>query len=166
MRLSSAYGICLSIIVLMAAYPLIAGVYARPEIQASAPFSIDITPKTATVKAGDSITYHIQVNASSDFNDAISFTLDVSVATYNASFNLGIVNPPYPKEFNFSFNSPSETPATVTGIAVVKGTSGSYVQTETVQLTIQSQAPGGDFFGWLVKIFNDFWNWLMKLLGR
>jgi len=140
--------------------------YAISGIGEAAPFSFKITPKSATVKPGDTISFHATVNASAGFNSTISFSIAISAPAYSTTLSLGTVNPPYPKEYDFPLPIPSEVPVSVTAQGVVTGTSGSFSQTETVQISVQSQSSGGDFLSSLTKIFADFWNWLMRLLGR
>ncbi len=145
---------------------LLSPVCAISEIGEAAPFSFRITPKTATVKAGEIISFHASVNASAGFSNAIAFSLAISAPGYSTTLSLGTINPPYPKEYDFSVKIPAEVPVSVTAQGVVTGTSGSFSQIETVQISIQSQSSGGDFIGWITSIFADFWNWLMRLLGR
>jgi hypothetical protein len=140
--------------------------YAISVIGQAAPFSFKITPKTATVKAGETISFHASVNASAGFSDAIVFSLAISAPGYSTTLSLGTISPPYPKEYDFSVKIPAEVPMSVTAQGVLTGTSGSFSQTETIQISIQSQSSGGDFLSWLTGIFADFWNWLMRLLGR
>lgn len=56
-----------------------------PVYAASAPFSISITPKSASVKPGNTITYHINVDAPQNFVDTISFTLSVSTPGHDTA---------------------------------------------------------------------------------
>ena len=141
-------------------------VYAASGIGGAAPFSFKITPKSATVRPGETVPFHASVNASAGLSDAIAFSLAIGAPGYSVTLSLGTVNPPYPKEYDFSVKIPAEIPMPVTAQGVVMGTGGSFSQTETIQISIQSQSSGGDFLSWLTNVFGDFWNWLMRLLGR
>jgi len=133
---------------------------------AAAPFAFSVTPKSVTVKAGDTVSYHASINASAGFTGVISFSITISAAGYSTSLSLGTVSPPYPRTYDFSVKIPSDVPVSVTAQGVITGTSGTYSQTDTVQVSIQSQSSGGDFLGWLTGLFSGFWSWLMHLLGR
>lgn len=159
-------GIRLAVIALIVVSLMIVCISTAHGISASTPFSISIVPKSATLKPGDSITYHIKVDAPQSFTDKISFTLFISAPAYSTTFDLGTVSPPYPKEFDYSFIIPSNIPVSVTVKGVLTAKSGNFVQTENVEITIQSQSASGNFFGQIIKIFNDLWNWLMHLFGR
>ena len=135
-------------------------------VGSSAPFSFSITPSSVNLKPGDQVTYHITIDASSGFADKVSFTLQISALAYSTTLDLGSVNPPYPKAFDYSYTLPSDIPVSVTAKGICTATSGVYSQTQEVQISIQSQSATGDILGQIVKIFNDFWNWLMHLLGR
>ncbi len=136
-----------------------------PAIGATAPFSFEISPRTVTAKPGDVVSFHASVNATSGFSDSIAFTLAISAPVYSTTLTLGTVSPPYPRTYDFSVKIPSEIPVSITAEGVVTGTSGSSSQTETIQITIE-QPSGGGFFDSIIKAFTDFWNWLMRLLGR
>lgn len=154
------------VLVVMLFSCMLVPVFAVSGVYAAAPFAFSVSPKSVSAKAGDTVSYHAVINASAGFSGAISFSLAITAVGYNATLNLGTVNPPYPKQYDFSFMIPSDVPVSVTLQGVVTGTSGGFSQTDTVQISIQSQSSGGDPLSWLTNLFSGFWNWLMRLLGR
>jgi 16S rRNA G966 N2-methylase RsmD len=111
-------------------------------VDSGAPFSIIIEPDDLTVNVGDEVTYEISIEADEGFNESINFELEVSALTWQTSFEVGFMDPPYPQEFTYSFIIPEEIPIGITATAIVRGTSGVYEVEETVKLTIQKPIPG------------------------
>ena len=129
--------------------------------QSDAPFSIDIKPEKITIKPGDEISLSVKIEAVEGFTGSIDIELDVSTLGYSATFDLGKLDPPFPKEHEFTVNIPSEIPAgKVQG--TLRGTSGEHVVEEDVEITIQG---AGGVLGAILRALSNLWKWILRLLG-
>jgi len=106
------------------------------------PFSIDIKPREVTVKPGESITYKMRIEAETGFEDPINLTLEIKSPVYSKNFDLGTVYPPYPKDFEYTVEIPSNVPIGILGEGKLKAVSGSYVKEEVVKLRIKGAVSG------------------------
>jgi hypothetical protein len=107
-------------------------------VYSDAPFTLSIEPEEQEVDVGDTVTYEILVEVEEGFNESIEFELVASVLTWSETFDLGVLDPPYPFEFTYSFEVPEEIPVGGTGTAIITGVSGGESVQETVTLTIKT----------------------------
>ncbi len=108
----------------------------------SVPFSITIEPEEASVNPGDSIKYKMRIDAQEGFEEPIDLSLEVNSLVYSKKHNLGTQYPPYPKEFEYTVDVPSNVPIGVTAEGVLKAVSGEHVQEEKVTMSIKGSMPG------------------------
>lgn len=131
------------------------------EIQSDAPFSIDVEPEKITIKPGDEIIFSVKIDAVEGFMGSIDLELEVSIVGYSKTFDLGTLNPPFPKEHEFTVSIPPEIPAgNIQG--TLRGISGEHVVEEDVEITLQG---AGGILGWILQALSDLWNAILKLLG-
>jgi len=135
-------------------------------IAESAPFTISIEPKEMTANVGDEVTYSMSISADEGFNEPIYFELDISALGYQVTLDVGQQDPPYPKDFEYSFTLPSEIPIDVTAEGVMTATSGDYVVQETVKITIKQSGGAGGLIGWLIQMLAEFWNRIISIFQR
>ena len=133
--------------------------------ESGAPFSIEVDPEKLSAKAGDEVTYQLRIVVEEGFNGSIELELEVTALGYSVTFDLETQNPPYPKEFEYSFTIPSDIPVGVTAEGVLRGTSGEHVQEEHVEISIQSSGDGGGILGWLLQLISNLWNSILSLFG-
>ncbi len=112
------------------------------ETPESAPFSITIEPKKASVNPGDSIKYKMRIDAQEGFEEPIDLSLKIESLIYSKKHDLGTQYPPYPKEFEYTVKVPSNVPVGVTADGILKAVSGDHVQEEKVTLSIKGSMPG------------------------
>ena len=79
--------------------------------QKGAPFSIDVEPEKITAEPGDEIVFSIRIEAEEGFTSSIDLELEVSVLGYSVTFDLGTLNPSFPKEHEVTVNIPSDIPS-------------------------------------------------------
>ena len=107
-------------------------------VYSDAPFTLSIEPEEQEVFVGDTVTYEILVEVEEGFNESIEFELEASVLSWSETFDLGVLDPPYPFEFTYSFVVPEEIPVGGTGTAIITGVSGEDSVQEIVSLTIKT----------------------------
>jgi hypothetical protein len=107
----------------------------------AAPYTIDITPVSATAPPGGSITYNVAINAPPTFTDPIDFSFDVSSAGYSTVVNAGTYQGPYPRTFSYTLQIPSNLPGGINAKVVVNAKSGSNLV--QVPLDISIKGSGG-----------------------
>lgn len=134
-------------------------------VESEAPFSIDVEPEKLSVKAGDEVTYQLRIDAEEGFNGSIDLELEVTALGYSITFDLETQNPPYPKDFEYTFTMPSDIPLGVTAQGVLRATSGEHVQEEHVEISIQESDNGEGIFSWLLRMLGDLWGSILSLFG-
>lgn len=107
----------------------------------AAPYTIEITPVSAEVPPGGSVTYNVVISAPPAFSDPIDFSFDVSSAGYQTVVNAGTYKGPYPKSFSYSLQIPSNLPGGINAKVMVNAKSGSNLV--QVPLDISIKGAGG-----------------------
>jgi hypothetical protein len=96
-------------------------------VQGLPKFSLLVTPVEARAPPGGTILYSITVEPKGGFDDRIALRLDVSsLFFYRESFDLGTIDPPYPKTFEYRFVVPGDIPSGITVKGVLSGNGGGY----------------------------------------
>ena len=147
-------------IVFLIGLPSIGALYLDAK-QAS--FSISVDPEKTTAKPGDEVSFIIDITASAGFNDSITLVLEVEALSYYDIYDLGIVDPPYPKQFQYTVTLPDEIPASVTAYGTITASSMDQTITEEVQITIKSGNIVGDIIGWILGVVQGIINWFSNL---
>ncbi len=132
---------------------MLSGVHA----QSDPPFSIEVEPEKTTANAGDHVTYNIRIVAVAGFEGDIIMVLEIEALSYHEVYDLGVLGPPFPSEFEYVVPVPSDVPADVKAYGTLKGTSGDYVAEAEVELTIKSGTAVGGIVGWILNVLNGIW---------
>jgi hypothetical protein len=126
--------------------------------QSDPPFSIEVEPEKTTANAGDEVPYKISIIADAGFEGDIIIVLEIeALSYYYESYDLGVVGPPFPTEFEYLIPVPSDVPADVTAYGTLTGTSGDYVVDAEVELVIKSGTAVGGIVGWILNLLNNIW---------
>ena len=152
-----------SFTVILMMVPVVYAFY--PEVHQQAPFSISVDPKKKTVKAGDDVTYTIEISADAEFSESIYITLEVEALSYHDTYDLGSQDPPFPKEFQYTVPIPEDVPGSITIHGTITGSSMEHTVSEEVQVNIKSGNIIGDIVGWFLGILSAISNWISKLFG-
>jgi hypothetical protein len=128
----------------------------------AAPYSIEITPKSAEAPPGGSITYNIVITATPTFSDPIDFSFDVSSAGYQTSVNAGTYNGPFPKSFSYTLQIPSNLPGGINAMVTVNAKSGSNLV--QVPLEINIKGNGGPVES-IISAITSFINMLQSQIA-
>ncbi len=109
-----------------------------PVIQGPPAFALLVTPVEARAPPGGTIQYTMTIEPKGGFDDPIRLRLTVSaLALYRETFDLGTVNPPYPKVFEYRFIVPPDVPSGITVRGVLTGEGGGYQDTADLILHIR-----------------------------
>ena len=151
-----------AVITFMLALPHVSALYLDPQ---QAPFSVNVDPEKTTAKPGDQVSFTIEITASSGFNESIALVLEVEAMSYYDIRDLGIVDPPYPKQFQHTVAIPEEVPASVTAYGTISASSLGQTATEEIEITIKSGNIVGDIIGWILGVIQAIISWFSNLLG-
>ncbi len=78
-------------------------------------FTLIVTPVEARAKPGDTILYVMAIEPKGGFDEPVSLRLEVNaLLLYRESFDLGDIDPPFPKTIEYRFVVPSEVPGGIT----------------------------------------------------
>jgi len=128
----------------------------------AAPYTIDITPKSAEVSPGGTIVYTVQINAPPSFTDQIDFSFEVSSAGYQTVVNAGSYKGPYPKSFTYTLSIPSNIPAGLNANVIVNAKSSTNL--EQVPLDISIKGAGGPVES-IISAISSFINMLQSQIA-
>jgi hypothetical protein len=95
-----------------------------PVIQGPPAFTLLVTPVEARAMPGGTVIYTMTIEPEGGFHDQISLHLTASAfIVYRETFDLGTVDPPYPKVFEYHYTVPSDVPSGITlkGVLVAEG---------------------------------------------
>jgi hypothetical protein len=101
-------------------------------------FTLLVTPVEARAVPGGTVLYSMTIEPEGGFHDQISLRLTASALfVYHQTFDLGTVDPPYPKVFEYRFTVPSDVPSGITVKGVLTAEGGGYQDTEDLILHIR-----------------------------
>jgi hypothetical protein len=110
-----------------------------PTISGPPSFTLLVTPVEARAGPGDTVLYTLTIEPEGGFSQPVSLRLDVSALfLYRNSFDLGSVNPPYPRTFEYLFRVPQDVPAGVTVKGVLTAEGGGHTEERNLILLIGS----------------------------
>ncbi|NYT21873.1 MAG: hypothetical protein GKC07_08775 [Methanomicrobiales archaeon] len=117
--------------------PEITTVPEPPLIQGPPAFRLLVTPVEARARPGDTILYSMTIEPEGGFDDPVSLRLDVrALFLYQESFNLGRIDPPFPRTAEYRFVVPRDVPSGITVSGVLTGEGGDYRDTVSLILII------------------------------
>ena len=107
-------------------------------IQGPPTFTLLVTPVEARAAPGGTVLYIMTIEPEGGFHDQISLHLTVSaLLVYRETFDLGTIDPPYPKVFEYRFTVPSDVPSGITVKGVLTAEGGGYLDTVDLILHIR-----------------------------
>ena len=106
-------------------------------IQGPPAFRLLVTPVEVRARPGDAVLYSMTIEPQGGFDEPVSLRLDVrALFLYQESFDLGTIDPPFPKTVSYRFVVPSDVPAGITVSAVLTGEGGTYQDSVSLILVI------------------------------
>ena len=100
-------------------------------------FTLIVTPVEKRANPGDTILYTLAIEPIAGFNKPVSLRLDVNALfLYQESFDLGSLDPPYPRTIEYQFRVPSEVPRGITVKGVLTAEGGGHKEEQDLILQI------------------------------
>jgi hypothetical protein len=87
-------------------------------------FTVTVSPTDAAAARGETVTYHMTIEAQNCFSETVSMKLTASVLfILSNTYDLGTQEPPYPKTFEYALTVPDSlfSGATVNGVLTSTG---------------------------------------------
>jgi hypothetical protein len=101
-------------------------------------FTVTISPTAATGAKGETVIYHMTIEAQNGFSENISMQLDATALfVIRRTVDLGVQEPPYPKTIDYPFPIPADWPSGVTIDGVVTSTGGGITREDRLSLTVK-----------------------------
>ena len=104
---------------------------------APVPYTISVSPSSASAAPGETIYYTLQVLGGQGQTEPIHLTLTARALFYTQSYDLGSVEPPFPRTVTYPFTIPSNIPSGITVSGVLSATGGGQTQDQQIVLTIK-----------------------------
>jgi len=103
---------------------------------APVPFSLSVTPQSASAKPGDTLTYSLDVLHGEGLTGPIHFSLAAKVLFFSQTYDLGTIDPPFPKNIRYDFTVPGNLPSGVTVNGVITATGNGQTESEDISLNV------------------------------
>lgn len=100
------------------------------------PFSLSVTPQTASARPGDKLTYTLNIGHGEGLTGPIRFSLAAKVLFFSQTYDLGTVDPPFPKSITYDFTVPGNLPSGVTVNGVITATGNGQTETQDIALNV------------------------------
>jgi len=100
------------------------------------PFSLSVSPKSASARPGDTLTYTLEILHGEGLTGSIRMSLTAKVLFVTRTYDLGTTDPPFPKNVTYDFKVPEYLPSGTTVNGVITATGGSQTESEDISLNI------------------------------
>jgi hypothetical protein len=108
----------------------------QPPTIAPVPFSLSVTPQSASARPGDTLTYTLEIKKGEGLTGPIHFSLAAHVLFFSQTYDLGTIDPPFPKTITYDFTVPGNLPSGVTVSGVVTATGNGQTESEDISLNV------------------------------
>ena len=87
------------------------------------PFTLSVSPASASGKPGDTISYTLRIDGGEGQTEPIHFTLKASALFFTQTYEIGDESPPFPKTSVYQFTIPGNIPSgiTINGVLTASG---------------------------------------------
>lgn len=101
-------------------------------------FTLFVTPVEVRARPGEVVTYTLTIEPRGGFAAPVALRLDASALfLFRNSYDLGVVDPPYPRTVQYPFVVPSELPAGITVRGVLSGDGGGHREERDLVLIVR-----------------------------
>ncbi len=100
------------------------------------PFSLMVTPQSASARPGDTLTYTLDIRHGEGLTEPIHFSLAAQVLFFSQTYDLGTIDPPFPKSLKYDFTVPGNLPSGVTVKGVITATGNGQTESQDISLNV------------------------------
>ena len=100
------------------------------------PFTLSVTPQSSSARPGDKLTYTLNIQHGEGLTGPIHFSLAANVLFFSQTYDLGTVDPPFPKSITYDFMVPGNLPSGVTVNGVITATGNGQTETQDISLNV------------------------------
>jgi hypothetical protein len=102
-------------------------------------FILTVTPATAHARPGDPVDCEVLIVPQNGFNESVALQLEVDAgAVFRGTFDAGVMNPPYPRTYEYRVVVPGKAPAPVTVHGTLRAVGGGHSEEVDLVLFIES----------------------------
>lgn len=103
-----------------------------------ASFQISVSPVNTAARAGDRVLYTMEITAENGFSQPVSLCIDVNaLLVFRQTYDLGVVQPPFPNTLTYEFIVPGNVPSGVTINGLLRASGGGIERQQTLSLQVQ-----------------------------
>jgi hypothetical protein len=103
---------------------------------AQQPFTLSVSPASASGKPGDTISYTLRIQGGEGQTEPIHFTLTAGALFFSQTYDLGYEQPPFPKTSVYQFTIPTNIPSGITINGVLTATGAGQMRERPVTLKV------------------------------
>jgi hypothetical protein len=100
------------------------------------PFSLLVTPQSTSARPGDTLTYTLNIQHGEGLTGPVHFSLAANVLFFSQTYDLGTIDPPFPKSITYDFTVPGNLPSGVTVNGVITATGNGQTETQEISLNV------------------------------
>jgi hypothetical protein len=105
---------------------------------ASPPFAITVIPTKAHARPGDPVDCEVLITPYNGFHKPVELELEVDAGpVFRGTYNAGLMNPPYPRTFEYRVVVPVQSPAPLIVNGTLRAKGGRYVDEVDLVLYIE-----------------------------
>ncbi|MDD1716190.1 MAG: hypothetical protein LUQ01_04255, partial [Methanolinea sp.] len=102
-----------------------------------ASFQISVSPVNTRARAGDIVPYAMVITAENGFSQPVSLSIEVNaLMVFRQTYDLGVVQPPFPNSLTYEFTVPGNVPSGVTINGLLRASGGGIERQQTLTLQI------------------------------
>jgi hypothetical protein len=100
------------------------------------PYSVSISPMSASAKPGETLAYTLVIEGGEGMTEPIHLSLTATALFFSQTYDLGDLEPPFPKTLTTGFTVPGNIPPGITINGVLKATGGGQTHSREITLMI------------------------------
>jgi hypothetical protein len=100
------------------------------------PFTLSVSPASASGKPGETISYTLRINGGEGQIDPVHFSLTAGALFFSQTYDLGDEQPPFPKTSVYQFTIPTNIPSGITINGVLTATGAGQTREQPVTLKV------------------------------
>ena len=101
-------------------------------------FILTVTPATAHARPGDPVDCEVLIVPQNGFNESVKLQLKVDAgAAFRGTYDAGVMNPPFPRSYEYRVVVPSQAPAPLTVHGTLRAVGGGHSEEVDLVLFIE-----------------------------